>query len=316
MKRLLLILGIVLATEALADGPVNLPNLRQNATGTSLGGGKFALDVSLPPGAVTISGGANTGAVFGASDPGLLILGVRHDATGALTGVADGDVSPVQFDSNGNLKVIGSEVATAADGAGALPGLLKIMGGWDGSNVHVALMDSSGRFHVVSRMVDGAGTALTSTLNGGKQSLDVNVSASALPSGAATESTLSTLNGKIAALGQAAMAASHPVVIASDQGAIAVAPNTPVTSSMVLSTVDNSTASVNAAPANCRGFQIFADADNTADLRVRYGATDPTASVGMQLEPGRSIDFVPGCPSIRLISESGTQAFQIAWFTD
>lgn len=43
-----------------------------------------------------------------------------------------------------------------------------------------------------------------------------------LPSGAATESTLSTMNGKVPSLGQAVMASSTPVVIASNQSAIPV----------------------------------------------------------------------------------------------
>lgn len=95
---------LLCSLNASADSIV-LPNLNKNATGTSLGGGKYGLDVSLPPGAVTVSGGANTGSAFGAADPGLVTLSVRHDASGALTGVADGDVTPLQVDSLGQLKV-------------------------------------------------------------------------------------------------------------------------------------------------------------------------------------------------------------------
>lgn len=50
---------------------------------------------------------------------------------------------------------------------------------------------------VFSKTQDGAGTNITSTLNGGKQSLDVNVSGSVLPTGASTEATLSALNTKV-----------------------------------------------------------------------------------------------------------------------
>ncbi len=46
---------------------------------------------------------------------------------------------------------------------------------------------------------DAAGTLLTSTLVSGKQSLDVNVTQSALPSGAATEATLATLATEVTA---------------------------------------------------------------------------------------------------------------------
>lgn len=43
---------------------------------------------------------------------------------------------------------------------------------------------------IASYLIDAAGIALTSTLVGGAQSLDVNVTQSALPAGAATEATL------------------------------------------------------------------------------------------------------------------------------
>lgn len=536
MKKLLGLLLLLTGTAWAASDSIYLPNLRQNLTGTSLGGGKFGLDASI--------GGTQTiGGIYTPGEAGLTSMAIRKDAAGPLAGVVDGDYTPLLVDANGALKVDASftEAATAADGAVALPGVLKIMGGWDGTNIHVALMDSAGRFSVVSRMVDGAGTALTSTLNGGKQSLDVHVSTAdvdirdltnatdsvtahqggtwninniagtvSLPTGAATETTLndiktevtsidsklntlgqnsmansmpvviasnqsavpvsatslplptdastettlSALNAKFSSLGQKVMANSAPVVISSDQSAIpisgtvtannssvaatgaavpadatyvaanqagnlvgltrtangldvdvkasvlptgaateaslasvdgklpatlgqktmansmavvissdqssvpvdattikataaaaipstgafvlgsdgtnarpiktnasgelvvAVTTSTPSTSTMVLDTVDASTADANTAPANCRGFILLADADNTADLRIRYDGTAPTSSVGMQLEPGRDTGYVPGCPNIRVISESGTNAYQIAWLTD
>lgn len=51
---------------------------------------------------------------------------------------------------------------------------------------------------------------------------NVTISSSALPTGAATESTLSTLSGKIPSQGQASMASSIPVVIASNQSAVPI----------------------------------------------------------------------------------------------
>lgn len=50
----------------------------------------------------------------------------------------------------------------------------------------------------------------------------ISAAALPLPSGASTEATLSTLNGKVPSLGQATMANSAPVVIASNQGAVPV----------------------------------------------------------------------------------------------
>lgn len=102
-------------------------------------------------------------------------------------------------DSSGALVTTAAEVATAADG-GALPALLKVMGGYDGAAVQVIKTDSAGE-------------------------LQVDVLSSALPTGAATESTLSTINTKTPALGQAAMVASVPVVVSSDQSGIPVTDN-------------------------------------------------------------------------------------------
>lgn len=72
--------------------------------------------------------------------------------------------------------------------------------------------------------ITGSGEAkvsVTSALPAGANNIgQVDVASSALPTGAATEATLSALNAKFSSLGQKAMAASAPVVIASDQSAI------------------------------------------------------------------------------------------------
>lgn len=69
--------------------------------------------------------------------------------------------------------------------------------------------------------VDGSGDlrGLKVDTNG---ELQVDVLSSALPSGAATEATLSALNAKFGSLGQKAMTGSAPVVIASDQSTLPV----------------------------------------------------------------------------------------------
>lgn len=76
----------------------------------------------------------------------------------------------------------------------------------------------------------GDGTALfTGTAVGPHHAEDVNVVQSVLPTGAATsaaqttaQASLSSIDGKLNSLGQKAMAASVPVVIASDQSAVPV----------------------------------------------------------------------------------------------
>jgi len=64
---------------------------------------------------------------------------------------------------------------------------------------------------------DSSGNGVTSTLVGAKRSLDVNVAASALPAGAATETTLAAINTKFPAQGQALAVASTPVVLTAAQ---------------------------------------------------------------------------------------------------
>lgn len=52
------------------------------------------------------------GAAWSAGSTGIEALAVRQDASGPLTGVDDGDFSPLQVDANGNLKVAGSFATT------------------------------------------------------------------------------------------------------------------------------------------------------------------------------------------------------------
>lgn len=76
------------------------------------------------------------------------------------------------------------------------------------------------------------GGAFTVTITGGvtvtnfPATQPVSVTALPLPAGAATEATLAAMNTKTPALGQAAMATSSPVVIASNQSAIPVTATT------------------------------------------------------------------------------------------
>ncbi len=69
-----------------------------------------------------------------------------------------------------------------------------------------------------------------------------------LPSGAATETTVAAISTKTPALGQALMAASSPVTIASNQSAISTQPATPTPYNLSSATGTNLT-SVRAAPA-------------------------------------------------------------------
>lgn len=95
----------------------------------------------------------------------------------------------------------------------------------------------------------------TPALSSGR--VPVDVQASVLPTGAATETTLSAVNGKFGSLGQKAMTGSAPVVIASDQSSIPVTvASLPIPSgaatlaeqqaqTALLGTIDTSNSSIN-----------------------------------------------------------------------
>lgn len=89
------------------------------------------------------------------------------------------------------------------------------------------------------KLTDGTNTLGTAshpvrTDTTGTTAQPVSATALPLPTGAATESTLSAVNGKVPALGAAAKAASVPVTMATDQPAIAVTMATAPTTDVML----------------------------------------------------------------------------------
>lgn len=124
----------------------------------------------------------------------------------------------------------------------------------------------------------GAATESTlSTLNGKVTACNtgaVVVSSSALPSGAATESTLSTLSGKFGSLGQKAMSGSAPVVIASDQAAIPVTPSAVVGRAKANAPVLNDYTSV---PVTSGAYvQLIASTTSTANMIEIFDSSGQT----------------------------------------
>lgn len=83
--------------------------------------------------------------------------------------------------------------------------------------------ETNGSGHL--NIADGGGSITvdgTVTANAGTGTFAVSAASLPLPTGAATEATLSAINTKTPALGQALMAASQPVVIASNQSTVPV----------------------------------------------------------------------------------------------
>lgn len=132
-------------------------------------------------------------------------------------------LSALSLDSSGNLNVNvvagggsgGGNAAASATGA-AVPASADYSGWNSGGN----LVGTS----LTTALPVQPGTGATFPVSGTFWQATQPVSAASLPlpSGAATEATLSAFNAKFAGLGQTTMAGSSPVVIASNQSAIPV----------------------------------------------------------------------------------------------
>lgn len=120
-------------------------------------------------------------------------------------------------------------------------------------------------------------------------------------------------------LGQDTMANSIPVTLSSDQSVIGVTQSgnwnlqyNSINSAGSQVTGNVSTVITLTAPSNAIGFTLEAKDANTANIRWAIGATATTA-VGQQLQPGRDTGYVPAGVSVSIVSESGTQEYQIQW---
>ena len=137
-----------------------------------------------------------TGAVVGADEIG----GVLYQRVKVTTG-ADGVANDVS--AANPMPVVG----TLDDGVDASTEKMLLVGGKTSAGIGQVLeTNASGHLFIA----DGGG------------SITVDAVSLPLPTGAATETTLADLNTKTPSLGQALMASSQPVVIASNQSAVPV----------------------------------------------------------------------------------------------
>jgi hypothetical protein len=168
----------------------------------------------------------------------------------------------------------------------------------------------------------GAGVARHLLVDGTGR-INSNVTASVLPTGAATETTLAailvdttSLDGKDfatettlaalssklpAVLGQTTMANSLAVTIASNQSALSVT-QTALAATYQEDLSVGAAAETFTAPAGAKWCKIYADDTNTVNIRVKIGGT-ATASSGIQFQPGRSEDYF-AAGDVSYISES------------
>lgn len=201
MNKILSLLLLTLVTVTAKAEEIYLPNIQENVTGT-LDGTKRLLDVNVALDGTTQNGGST----YTTGDKGGVSFAVRQDASGPLVG--DGEYGPLQTDASGNLKVAAtlSEEAVTAPGS-SVPATVKVVGGTDGTTVRTLKTDASGELQVdviSSALPTGAATETTLGLMNAKIATvdtdDVSITSSVLPTGASTEATLSTLNGKVTAV--------------------------------------------------------------------------------------------------------------------
>lgn len=156
--------------------------------------------------------------------------------------------------------------------------------------------------------------------------IDVIVTSSVLPTGAATEVTLASIDSKDfatettlaamsaklpATLGQKTKAASLAVTLASDEDPVITTQQAPDGGSSGTAAVGSSAGTLSA-PANAVKVFLQAPVSNTEAVWV--GITTPTVGTGWELLPGASL-VLEGDNDIEHISASGGQGLNYIWLT-
>lgn len=216
----------------ITDGTNNVALASTNPTGTEQG----LIVRNIPSGTQTISGTvtANAGTgnfnVIGTGTAGTPASGVV-----TIQGIAGGTAIPV----SGSISATNPSVGTNNS---AIPTSSTQIGGSDGTNLQASrvfdLDSGAGSQYVLGvnlRLANSGGSVEFGTASNpfridttGTTTQPISAASLPLPTGAATETTLSTrlaettFTTRINTLGQKAMTASMPVVIASDQSSISV----------------------------------------------------------------------------------------------
>jgi len=182
----------------------------------------------------------------------------------------NGILRPFAVSETGEVNIIGTNAANGTPGA-AVPAEATFVAGTDGTDLRGLKTDANGE-------------------------LQVDVLSSALPAGAATETTLAALEAKIPALGPAVAASSLPVAMATDQIAKVSALNSTTTPLLASATwtgagedvvqYGNITVTVYSDAASAtKGLKLYASPDNvTWYLTDEYTVPAATA-VSIQLFP-------------------------------
>lgn len=133
-----------------------------------------------------------------------------------------------------------------------------------------------------------AGNALKT--DGSAATQPVSAASLPLPAGAATDSTVSTMSGKLpTSLGQKAMAAALAVSIASDQSAIPV--TAAASASATLTQVAASVTTVTGVASNASRKGLTMVNDGIANCYIAYAASATTTAFTYKLTPGTTFEM-------------------------
>lgn len=141
MKKLLILALFALSTAAFAE-PVNLPNLGKNATGTSLGGGHYGLDIS---GSITASSTSNGNTGSAVPAQATLVGGTDSGTLRAVSVDSSGKVNVNATVSTGGLTVLHSVRNAYASTAVTTGAWVELISSTSGVVNGVFIFDSSGQ---------------------------------------------------------------------------------------------------------------------------------------------------------------------------
>jgi hypothetical protein len=187
--------------------------------------------------------------------------------------------------------------------------------------IYIAGQDPGG--DLIGIATDGAG-AIKMVIEGASLNVPVDVQASVLPTGAATEATSAAISGKLpATLGQKTMANSMAVVLASDQSSIPVAatisgtpsvnatPVVPAALTVKSAGVSVGTTAVRlttdgSAPSSTRRV-LLANVDSANASKFYIGPSSVTAGTGVLLVAGQTFSAEDDAGDYYIISNTAAQ---------
>ena len=173
--------------------------------------------------------------------------------------------------------------------------------------------------NTIGKVDQGVGGTSAWKVDGSAVTQPISAISLPLPSGAATSakqdteiSSLSSIDGKLNSLGQKAMAASVPVVIASDQSSIPVTPSIPTSANVTKSSVTATTTSAQlfAAEATRKGIECTALCTNTDYVFLNINSVSSATVTDYPLSPCSSWsppDTLIITGAAQVISNSGSQ---------